>query len=257
MTTKFVSLKSVLYQVALLLDDVDYKEEEFTEFALQALRKFRGVVALQDFVKQLSLESHKAELPQNLLYLVGVAFRPPSILTTYTTDADGNSIATSCDSGDEWQMMNLSTSIFHDQICPWKSLTSCPNCTHNYAVSPSLVLTSSLDYGDILVAYKGYPLNEEGDYLIPDNQDLQDAVVNYVLYKAWLTKYLLKEDGADTRKDYFYNMWSTLSRKALNLNMPDVPQMENLMTIWNGLVPRSNRSMDGFDTLNSKENVNF
>lgn len=256
MTTKFVSLKTILYQISLLLEDVDFKEEEFTEFALQALRAFRGVVKLADYVAQLPLDVHKAVLPSNLVYLVGVAYRQPSIVTTFTT-IDGNTTTNVCDSGDVWTMMKLSTSIFHDHLCPWKSLTVCNDCTHNYSVSPNLVLTSSLDYGEIKVAYKGYPMNDEGDYLLPDNQDLQDAIVNYVLYKYWLTKYLVKEDGAETRMQYFQTMWSTLSKKALNLNLPDVPQMENIMKLWTRLVPRSNRALDGFATLNSSENVDF
>lgn len=108
-----------------------------------------------------------------------------------------------------------------------------------------------------MVAYKGYPVNEEGDYLIPDNQDLQEAIMNFVLYKYWLTKYLCKEDGAEQRMQYFLSMWNTLSKKALNLNLPDLSEMENAMIIWNRLVPRRNRAEDGFATLNSRENVNF
>ena len=257
MTTKFVSLKSILYQVSLLLDDVDFKEEEFTNFALQALRMFRGTVKLEDYVAYVSLTEHKAALPSNLVYLVGVAYRQTSMLTTYATDANGDEIATTCDSGEEWKMMKLSTSIFHDQICPWKSLTVCNDCTHNYAVSTSLNLTSSLDYGDLMVAYKGYPMNDEGDFMLPDNQDLHEAIINFVLYKVWLTKYLVKEDGAEQRMQHFLSMWNMLSKKALNLNLPDVGQMENIMAIWNRLVPRSNRADDGFSTLNSRENVNF
>ncbi len=109
----------------------------------------------------------------------------------------------------------------------------------------------------MIVAYKGLPTDEEGNILIPDDETLKEALTHFVLYKYWLTKYLMKEEGAAQRMSNHLTMWSTLSKKAMNLNLPNVSELENLKNINNRLVPRTNAHSQLFSRLNNQENIDF
>lgn len=238
MIGNYVSIKEVLYNLSMLVNEVDYKDEEFSHFAHQALRMFRGVTKMQDLVYETTIEDHKAILPTNLIYLLGVAYQEAGLCTD-----------------DEWQMMRMDSSIFHNQICPLNSLSVCVDCVHSFKVSPSLILTSTLANGNLMIAYKGYPTDDEGTILIPNDADLIEAITNFVLHKYWESKYLTKEDGADSRMQYYWNKWVIYSKKALNTNLPSLHELENIKNIWTRMVPRGTEWMRGYATLNSSHNA--
>lgn len=78
--------------------------------------------------------------------------------------------------------MRASTSPFMKSICTSEQLLFCTDCNHEFVVDSSLVLTSTLKNGTLLVAYKGYPVDEEGLALIPDDETLKEALFHFVLY---------------------------------------------------------------------------
>ena len=67
----------------------------------------------------------------------------------------------------------------------------------------------------------------------------------------------MMEDGAETRMKFYLQQWQTLKLQAMNLNLPDVSEYENLKNMSNRLVPRENRFNQFFLPLNSRENVKF
>lgn len=73
-----------------------------------------------------------------------------------------------------------------------------------------------------------------------------------------MSKYNMMEDGSEQRMKHYLTMWNTLSKKAAgNLNLPDVNELENLMSQFNRLVPKQNRFQQMFLTLSNRENVKF
>lgn len=244
-TTKYISIKSVLFNLSLIIDERYWNEINIMEWATSALRTMNIIPLLEDKVKVIELCEHKATLPSDMRFLTQVAYYD-STLPLVTLD---DSVATTY----PWVNMRLSSSPFALSICLDKSITQCTHCTHHYSLSPDMTLTSSARNGSLMVAYKSFPVAEDGSALIPDDETLKQALLNYVLYNYWMVKYQMKEEGADQRMQFHLSMWSTLSKKAMNLNRPTIGQLDNIMRVWNHLVPTQNRMDHLMTTLTNAE----
>lgn len=265
MTTKYISIKAVLAELSITIDSRYWNEMVMLEHATHALRMVGVAPNLQQAVSLQDVTKHKSQLPLDLQFLTQVAYKTRSDLTNIQGLAQelalpNNSGWFTDNSGISrigFSPMRLATNPYHNSICLDEHIANCPDCKHSFTVSPSLVLTTTLKDGHILVAYLKFPTDDNGDALMPDDETLKEAIFHYVLYRYWLSKYQMKEDGADTRIKFHLNMWSTLKVKALNLNLPDVNEIENLKNIRNRLVPRSSRFDQLFLTLGNRENIDF
>lgn len=234
---KHTSIKSVLAQIALVLDDRYWNETAVLEHATRAYRQMNLEAKFEEKVVELEVSEHKTTLPTELKYVVQIAYK--------LEDTDIS------------VPMKASTNVFHNSICLDTCLTVCPTCKYEYSISPSGVLTTNLKEGTILLGYLGYPQDEDGLPLIIDDENVKEALMHYVFYRYWMQKDLMKEDGAGQRMAFHLSMWNTLSKKALNANLPDIATLENIKNNYNRLVPRSNQFQKFFQHLNSRENVNF
>jgi hypothetical protein len=184
---------------------------------------------------KLEVEEHKTTLPNDLKYI-----------TQIVVEIDN-----------KYYPMRATTNPYHNGVCDLKLLVPCPTCKYEYSISPSGVVTTNMGTGTIVISYLANPVDENGDLLIPDDETLKEALTHYVLYKYWMTKYMMKEEGSESRMQFHLRMWSTLSKKSMNLNLPTIDGLENIKNINNHLVPRSNRYSQLFQTLNNQENVGF
>lgn len=264
MTTNYISIKSVLYDLSLVINERLWNENQMLEWAHKALRLLRTNAMLETKLALLSIENHKAQLPDNLKYLIQIMYKytdnpvnttdlilpPNSTLGEDLFQVTGNMFP--------WKPMRLTSNPYHGSICLDESITQCPDCTHSFSVSTDLILTSTLRSGTIMVAYLGYPVDEDGAALIPNDEEVKEAILYYLLYRYWMVKYNMMEDGADKRMQTYLSMWNTLSKKAAgNMNLPDVNELENIKNIFNRLVPRENQFNKGFLTLTNSELRSF
>lgn len=264
MMTNYVSIKSVLYQLALTVDERYWNEAAALEWATHAYRQIPIEISYETKIALLEVYNHKTELPADFKYLNQVAYTNENVCVTCTDATDlwlgGASLADKIEKASvkfNWKPMRLTTNTFAKSSCTNKNLFTCASCAHEFSIAPNLILTTTLKTGSILISYLAYPVDEEGDSLIPDNEDLKEAILHYVLYKYWMSKYQMKEEGAESRMDFHYKMWGQHSKKALNLNLPDLSTMENIKNMHNRLVPRSNQFENLFMTLGGRENVDF
>jgi len=66
---KQTSIKSVLYEVSLLLPEESYNEALFIEWATKAARKIQPESIYQDTVCNLVIDNHTVELPSDLQHV--------------------------------------------------------------------------------------------------------------------------------------------------------------------------------------------
>lgn len=263
MTTKYTSIRSVLYDLSLTIDERYWNSVKMLEWLTHGLRQINTGMTLEAKVVQLPVLLHKAELPSDLKYLTQVTYYIGEGLCCEVESAnlnlpDGSDATIYSAPSVTWKPMRLSSNPFHNSICLDNSLYYCTDCAHEFSVSPSLILTTTLLAGQIMVSYLGYALDENGDTLIPDDENLKEALFHYALYRYWLSKYQMKEEGSESRMRFHLSMWGTLSTKAAgHLNAPDVNELENLKNQYNRLVPRENRFQQMFMTLGNRESLNF
>lgn len=259
MTTNYISLKSVLYDLSLTIDDRYWNEVKMYEWLTQGLRQLKLESIYEDKVTLVTISSHKGQLPTDFKYLTQIAEYVAS--TQYEVDTDQLAAPSNYDpnlvtSLYPWRAMRMSSNPYHASICLDVSLYNCEACEHSFTISPSGVITTTLQDGYVLVAYKGF-VAEDGEILIPDSEVLKEALLHYALYRYWFAKYNMKEEGAERMMMFNLQRWNALSRKSLSLNNPDVSQLENLKNIHNRLVPRTNRFDQLFLTLSNRENGNI
>lgn len=130
----------------------------------------------------------------------------------------------------------------------------CYDCKHEYVVDPGGCITTTLPKGYLLVSYLRNPTDSTGHLLIPDNEDLKEAIFHYVLYRYFLTRAIRKEQGSAQERDYHRMMFGMLKQKAAGaLNSPSIDELENIKDHRDHLVPRGNRYNGMFSKLNQKE----
>ena len=262
-STNYISIKSVLADLISTIDERYWNETSMLEWATKALRKIKIFDKYSNKVAVLDVCNHKSQLPSDFVYLTQIAWKLSSVpLTTdpvVTLPNEGlSSSLYAAVPRINWAPMRLTSNPYFGSICLDETIINCKNCVHEFSVDESLIITTTLKDGKIMAAYLAYPTNEAGDALMPDSEELKDAILHYVLYRYWMMKFQMKEDGADKRMDYHLTMWSTLSAKADgSLNMPDISTLENIKQFRSRLVPRENVFGDMFLNLNHTENVNF
>lgn len=265
MTTNYISVNSILYDLSLTIDDRYWNQNKMTEWAHKALRLIRSDVMLESKLIYLEVSNHKATLPSDLKYLTQIAYTPNSYTCCTGTHGELDLPPTSellcnyvINNGFSWQPLKLAGNAFHLGVCDKYMITECNTCTNSFSVTSDLTVTTTFCDGIIAVSYLGYPLDEEGCALIPDNEELKEALLHYLLYRYWMVKYNMKEEGSESRMQHYLQMWNTMSKKAAgNLNLPDVNQLENIKNNWNRLVPRTNQFQSLFLRLGNRENINF
>ncbi len=265
MNNKYIPIDSVLYDLSLTIDDRYWNESKMIQWLIHGVRQINIEALLVDNVVAVEVTSHKASLPSDFVYLTQIAYSTNDNLASCVSDVglDGpenfvNAIVDSdCAGTVTWKPMRLTTNPYHKSICLNDKILNCGACEHSFSISASGIVTTTLQSGTILVAYKGYPVNDKKKILIPDDETLKEALLHYLLYRYWLSKYQMKEEGSDSRVKFHLGMWATLSKKAMNLNLPDVSQLENLKSIHNKLIQRTNRFQQMFLTLNARENDSY
>lgn len=214
MTSNYISVTSVLYDLSLTIDDRYYNEAKMLEWVNKGARLLRTDQMLEGKLAAIQLTSHKAELPSDLKYLTQVAYDDAPCTSNLSTCypelnlPDNSSLAERLDSTSaiRWKPMRLTTNPFHLSLCLDNSLLSCEVCEHEFSVSTSLILTSTLSEGLLLVSYLGLPLDEKNNLLIPDNEEVKEALLHYALYRHWMSRYSMMEDGAERRMQHHLSM---------------------------------------------------
>lgn len=129
------------------------------------------------------------------------------------------------------------------------------DCKHTYSVSSSGVITSNTREGELLISYKAFPRDEEGNLLIPDNEDFKEAIFNFVLHRYFLSKVNSGKRQYKEDRDYYRKEFHRAAMKSKTMNAPDLGSIENIKNQAAGLVKPSYGYDSGFATISSKENI--
>lgn len=266
MTSNYVSIKSVLYDLSLTIDDRYWNEAKMLEWVHRALRMIQTNQTLETKVVYLEVCEHKAILPDDLKFLTQVAYIDDTINATFVGDVAALALPESSELSDKlnqfnvipWKAMRLTSNPYHQSICQDKRITMCTDCSHEFSVSKDLVITTTLANGILMVSYLAWTKDEDGYALIPDNEYLKEALFHFILYRYWLSKSMMMEEGSAQQVQFHLKMWNQLKAQAAGeLNRPDVNELENIKSQMNHLVPRSSRFQQLFLTLGNRESIRY
>jgi hypothetical protein len=106
---------------------------------------------------RLAVNNHKANLPSDFKFLIQVAeYVKPNVETiSYQQDLPSDGLQLTAIQSIPWRVMRLTSNPYHANICLNMAIANCTDCAHEFSISPSLVLTTTLAAGIIEVAYLG------------------------------------------------------------------------------------------------------
>lgn len=101
----------------------------------------------------------------------------------------------------------------------------------------------------------GYPKDECGDFIIPDEPEYIEAIKNFVLYKTYEKESIIKKDRfALAQRDYYRRQWNVKATHVKgSMMMPTLDELENIRRDQNRLYPISNRWGSFFGNMNTTE----
>lgn len=285
----YISIKSVLYELSRLIPDSQWNELDFMEWANKALRRINVGNKYQEHVCYLPVVEHKASLPSDLKYLIQILYTKPqsddqvveelkeimnfdspqwnpAIVHMDNPDGLAEAAASIYSAKFRWLPMKASTNVFLTALTCTPSLfphlansiNRVADCEHEYTINADGIITTTLNNGIIAVSYLRLPVEDNDTTLVPDNETLKEAILNYCLSQYYLKRDILGETNADKKMMYHKQMFGHMAAKAsAELNTPDIPQMENLKNMLQRLVPRSNQHRSMFSKLNNAEKLRY
>lgn len=281
--TKYISIKSVLYDIALTLPDEMWEENKFMEWATKALAKLKFEDKFQQNVGLITIEEHKGTLMPEARHVVQAAYKvttdPTDLIETMRKIMGINDVPTELGTNlrlpaagvfasrsylrtSGWLPIKLSTNSFIKSIPEIEGLSfinmNCNECAHEMHIDPNGCITTTIPNGHILISYLSYPVDKDGNAMLPDNEDLKEALMHYVYYRLYLAKSFMHEQNSIQEREYHLSRFQLLGTKAVgDLNMPDSTTMEQIKNNRNRIVPRTEQFNSFYSKLNNSDLQSF
>lgn len=276
---KYVSMEAILDDIHSMVDDIDWDEDRMLEWAVKGYRKLHLPAKYEENVAIINVVDHTAELPDDLININQIFFR--ETFEAITTEEDGviaqvTGITTDKpfyrlinNREDFFQRILDTNSQFYNYFQPLRrysghfGFTPCTqdinrvNCNHQYVLERTNFIRTSFKQGCVIVSYDARIQNDCLD-MIPDNENLKDALFHFCMYRFWMSRMHMKEEGTSNIMQFHLRQYSVIGRKAVGeINKPDIDQMENIKNMTQRLVPRSNFYDNGFSQLSNRENLRY
>lgn len=190
---------------------------DFIEWTGEALAHIGAFPQLEKKESVLSIQSHKAALPPDLVQLVGVA---------YASGVDAEDILEAAK-----QPLRLSSASFHAGVHT-ASFKDTQLAEETFMLLPGYIHTS-YETGSVALAYLAYPLDEEGFPLVPDSPSFFDACKWYCASR--LTEGGWQHPAGLSFADCEARWLRYCSQARSSAITPDVPAMDRMVETWNRL----------------------
>jgi len=226
---KNISAKNIVAKIYrdLLLEDPNY-EYDIIEWIGEALAFIGAGSQLVLKNVEIPVFDFRAEMPTDLLVLKQLK---------YYAENDGR-----------WKIIKYNPSNFdpHEDDSPNKFVTT----EETYSTTENYIKTT-FEEGKILLAYKGYPIDDDGYPAVPENQYFKEALFWYCFKKLILRGYKPRAEGINY--GVAEERWKFYCGAARNkANYPDLGQYQRFRDMWVGLVPNQNMFDKGFDDRDRK-----
>lgn len=275
----FTNVRAVINR--LTIDKSQYNEDDIIEWVINGLDILNIKKAYQQEAVFIEVINHKAILPCDLIQIEMVT---APLSEGILTDDDVNELS-DCNCGYNTNYVNqvnnnanirvianysrfVDTNYFkrNFQILKLSNLpfankfhcTDCPNitskCETTYSLSPNGYITVPFESGHICLAYLRHAVDEDGEYIIPDNEDLIQALANWCMAKHWEIRMNMKEEGAGNMHQMYINRAQNLFQKVRGIFFTKEFDFKE----WKGIVFKNIKWVSSYTIFNkSKYDIAF
>lgn len=275
----FTNVRAVINR--LTIDKSQYNEDDIIEWVINGLDILNIKKAYQQEAVMIEVNNHKALLPCDLIQIEMVA----SPIDNGIFSNEDTQELSDCDCGYNTDYVNqinenanikvianygrfVNTNYFRRnfQVLKLSNLpfagkfhcTDCPNihskCGVTYSLSPNGFITTPFENGHICMAYLRHAVDEEGEYIIPDNEDLIQALANWCMSKHWEVRMNMKEEGAANMHQMYINRAQNLFQKVRGIFMTKSFDFNE----WKGIVFKNIKWASSYTIFNkNKYDISF
>lgn len=119
----------------------------------------------------------------------------------------------SIDYKNNYELMTPRKTPFTNQIrCKNCADPMLSTCSETYDILPSNQIRTSTEDCDVCIDYLRFAADEDGDFLIPDDEKLHRCLASYVMWKHWESRANRLEQGAMKMMIYFRRQYSGLKQ---------------------------------------------
>ncbi len=276
---KYVSMETVLDDIHSMVEDIDWDEDKMLEWAVKGYRKLHIPTKFEEKVAFLEISNHTAPLPEDLININQLFYKEN--INAVSTEEDGTIAQITGITSDKpfyrlmenredfFERIANDNSPFWDYYQPLRrysghfGMTPCTqdinrtNCEHRYVIEANQQIRTSFRHGCVIISYDSR-IQQDCIDMIPDNENLKDAIFHFCMYRFWLSRMHTKEEGTTNLMQFHLRQYSAIGRKAVGeINKPDIDQMENIKNMTQRLMPRSNFYDRGFSQLGNRENLTY
>lgn len=123
-----------------------------------------------------------------------------------------------------------------------------------YKLDHGYIFTNFKD-GYVQISYRGFPIDNNGFPLIPDDPKFKEALKYYIIYKIDWKNWRInpspqnKSIVNDSEQKYLFYVGAARNKS----HIPSVDKMEAIKNMWLRTNPKINEHKNGFKTLNVQE----
>lgn len=143
----------------------------------------------------------------------------------------------SCKRGNTTMHYDLTkgSSAYHNNTAVWNNKDKFQNPINTYTIQAPF-LNVFFEKGFVTLYYKGFPVDENGIPLVPDNILFVEACYLYILYKLKTPQY---HAGTLSFSEWraLYNTFARMSDKArADVSFPHPDKIESILNSWNRII---------------------
>lgn len=256
---KWISIESVVPLILDVMDENIVDEGMILEYSYRAMKMLQIHSTLIPRVKFLEITNYKVCLPKDLEKIEMVILREGADTETCIKDLSefvtskgykpglySSKIISEYLNRRNWKPMLPATNKFSQSYFCNIEYDLSTTCSEDYRILPGGILQSSLKEGIIAISYLSNPMHE-GDFLIPDNEELQDAIKAYVLKTIWEARTLSKEEGAYNMFQHYSLDWALKKANVKGkFKMPTLEEMSQIEYERTKFLPRNQQIREFF-----------
>lgn len=273
-TVKYVPLESVIRPIYSILSEHQLEYDTLLEWAYDAMEALEVRYTFQEAIEFVQVVNHKAQVPIGLKYIEQILYKinlspdeQDVVFQILQQNQDGSDVTPTTTADEyylspavqnDWAPLRLATSIWAREVHCAVSPNLYARGEHEYTIDPTGCILTSFEDGFLAIAYLSHPKNSLGQFLVPDERDYRQAIENYLLYRFWLVRFNMKEEGAESRMIYFHQQWDIFAAKVSgDLMLFSLDGLQNFQEQLLRIGPNTNSYHTGYGNLGRTERIKF
>lgn len=273
----YISMKAVLEDIHSMANSIEWDSDIMLEWANKGYRSLNLPAKFEDVIEFVEVNNHVGQFPDCMIHLNQMFYKREDEFNEEWLKKIGEITGITPNKPFyKWlpyskefhqRIFDLMRLSYHFRplrrtgsvfgIIPCNQDVPQVGCHDLYSVEGCYFKTT-FRKGCVVISYKKHVTDEDGLDMVPDNESLKMALFHFCMYRWFMQRMMMKEDGAGNIMNFHKQEFLTYSKKAkADLTSPDLDEMENIKNTMSRLVPRSNFYDRGFFNFSNREDIVF